>query len=283
MDKPEIFILFPIYEDASDVPHYISKIELKQDSYYIECIKVVNNILDVFSIENYNGYYDSENINAFLYPFDIVEDYYPNIRSQFRILMSRWGENWRNDSKQEEADSFYYFSTQIKNDTFCEATKRKSINYENNFLIINYDAFSSDKGDKVLINYKNRDYHIDVVSPDIKKIALWFSLNRQPKRIYNFNPKHGENGKRAFSSNKGDKVSILMCGKDDVTDMLNMAFGEDSKVLYYYDCKYKRYIEFKRELEQKDKIVYHAFHLDCSNEKRIPQKVKSVINDCFRK
>ncbi len=279
MASTEIFMVFPVYEDAENTPCYINKVNLKPDKYYDKHIGIIGKILEVFSrIENYNGYYDLENIDAFLYPFDIVEDYYLNdIRSQFRILMSRWGENWRNDSKQEEADSFYYFSTQIKNDTFCEATKRKSINYENNFLIINYDAFSSDKGDKVLINYKNRDYHIDVVSPDIKKIALWFSLNRQPKRIYNFNPKHGENGKRAFSSNKGDKVSILMCGKDDVTDMLNMAFGEDSKVLYYYDCEHKQYIEFKRELEQKDKIVYHAFHLDCSDEKRIPQKVKSII------
>lgn len=281
MDKPEIFILFPIYEDVSDVPHYINKIELKQDSYYIECIKVVNNILDVFSIENYNGYYDSENINAFLYPFDIVEDYYPNIRSQFRRLMSRWGDNWRDDNKQEKTDLFYYFSTPINNDTFSEVTKRKYVGNDKKFVIINYDAFLC--RNNVIIKYKNNDYHIDVISPKIKEIALWFSKNRQPKRIYNFNPKHGENGKRVFSSNKGDKVSILMCGKDDVTDMLNMAFGEDSKVLYYYDCEHKRYIEFKRELEQKDKIVYHAFHLDCSDENRIPQKIKSVINDCFRK
>lgn len=282
MASTEIFLVFPVYEDALNTPHYINKVNLKPDTYYDKHISIIDKILEVFGSENYIGYYDSDNIAAFLLPIKDLEDYYPNIKTRFRRLMSLWGENWRNCSKQEEADSFYYFCTPIKNDTFCEVTKRKSINDENNFLIINYDAFPSNKDDKVLINYKNRDYHIDVVSPDIKKIALWFSLNRHLKRIYNWNPKHGENGGGAFPSNKGDKVSVLMCGREDVPAMLNMAFGQDSKTLYYYDSKHKKYIEFKQELEQNAKIVYHAFHLDCSDENRIPSKIKSVIDDCFR-
>lgn len=225
MASTEIFLVFPVYEDALNTPHYINKVNLKPDTYYDKHISIIDKILEVFGSENYIGYYDSDNIAAFLLPIKDLEDYYPNIKTRFRRLMSLWGENWRNYSKQEEADSFYYFCTPIKNDTFCEVTKRKSINDENNFLIINYDA---------------------------------------------------------FPSNKGDKVSVLMCGREDVPAMLNMAFGQDSKTLYYYDSKHKKYIEFKQELEQNAKIVYHAFHLDCSDENRIPSKIKSVIDDCFR-
>ena len=274
MASTEIFLVFPVYEDALNTPHYINKVNLKPATYYDKYISIIYKILEVFGIENYIGYYDSDNIDAFLLPINIVEDYYPNIRTRFRRLMSLWGENWRNYSKQEEADSFYYFSTPIKNDTFCEATKRQHINKSNSCLIINNDAFSC-MGDVIETKYKHTNYSINVVSPDIKKIAFWFSLNRHPKRIYNWNPKHGENGKGAFKSNKGDKVSVLMCSNEEVPIMLNLALGNNPKLLHYYDCKHHQYIEFKQESEN----VYHAFHLDYDDEYRIPRNIKSIIDE----
>lgn len=267
MAKSEIFIVFPVCKDTSE-------------SYYSDCINVVESISKIFSIENYDGYYDSENIKDFLPPTGILGDCYPNIITRFRKLMFSWGENWRKESEQEPGDLFFYYYAPINDNTFCEVTKRMSINKENSFLIINYDAFRCESG-VIETKYNDNGYSIDVVAPQIKEIAQWFSKNRQPKRIYNWNPKHGENGRGAFPSNKGDKVSILMCSKDDVPDMLNMAFGEDSKVLYYYDCKHKKYIEFRQEQKQGD-LVYHAFHLDCTDENRIPKDIKSVIDRLFK-
>ncbi len=274
MTPLEIFMLFPVYEDASNTPCYIKKVDLKPAKYYDNHISIIDKILQVLSIENYSGYYDSENVDAFLLPIDVVEDYYPNIRTRFRRLMSRWGENWRMCSKQEETDSFDYFFTPIKNDTFCEVTKRYYSNKCNSYLIINHDAFLC-KRDVIETKYKGTIYSINVVSPDIKKIVHWFSLNRHPQRVYNWNPKHGENGKGAFPFNKGYKVSVLMCSNEEVSDMLNHALGEDTKTLYYYDCNHQQYIEFKHESEN----VYHAFHLDECDECRIPKQIKFLINE----
>ena len=96
MASTEIFLVFPVYEDALNTPHYINKVNLKPATYYDKHISIIYKILEVFGIENYIGYYDSDNIDAFLLPINIVEDYYPNIRTRIRRVLSLWGENWLN-------------------------------------------------------------------------------------------------------------------------------------------------------------------------------------------
>ena len=91
---------------------------------------------------------------------------------------------------------------------------------------------------------------------------------------FNLNPKHGENGKGAHPSNNGQKVSILMCCKEEATRLLYKAIGEDPKTLYYFDKQCSQYIEFKRESEN----IYHGFHLDAEDERRVPRHIKTIID-----
>ena len=44
------------------------------------------------SNENYKGYYDAENVSAFLYPAKILKESYPNTITRMRMVMSKWGE-----------------------------------------------------------------------------------------------------------------------------------------------------------------------------------------------
>lgn len=276
MNCCEIFMLFPVYEDIES-SHYINKIGVISNDEYNDYLSKIKNIIDVFKIENYNGFYDSLNLEAFLSPVLILEDYYPNIITTFRRLMSNWGEDWRNSSVQEEHDEFYYYSIPINNDSFCEIAKRKYNDIKGGILIINHNAFSCSEN-TIKIKYKDNILFIDSVEAEIKEIAQWFSSNRNPKRIYNWNPKHGENGKGAFVSANGDKVSVLMCSRENVPNMLNCAFGDNVKKLFYYDNNCQQYIEFKRERESE----YHAFHLDKNDEKRIPLHIKKIIDDIVR-
>ena len=66
----------------------------------------------------------------------------------------------------------------------------------------------------------------------------------------------------------GDEV------KDEAKNMLVKAIGTDSRVLYFFDKVHKKYIEFKRESDN----IYHGFHLDDEDEKRVPEDIKMMID-----
>ena len=151
-----------------------------------------------------------------------------------------------------------YYCIPIKDDTLCEMTERKFVSKdESTFLLINYDAFSC--ASETIITKRNQDeVELNVRNADIKNISKWYETNRKPQRIFNLNPKHGENGKGAHPGNKGEKVSVLMCSRGEAKNMLLKAICSDPKVLYFFDKTHNQYIEFKCE----SKNTYHGFHLD---------------------
>lgn len=162
---------------------------------------------------------------------------------------------------------------QIQDDTLCEIIKRKHISTDGStFLLINHNAISCSNR-LIRARYDDTVIEIDVSCPEIKDIAGWFERNRRPQRIFNWNPKHGEYGKGAHISNKGDKVSVLMGSRGEARVLLFKAIGMDLKRLYFWDIKYKKYIEFKQESEN----TYHGFHLDTEDEKRVPTVIQDRI------
>ena len=143
MANSELYLIFPAYEDAQGKQHYIKTVGLLSEEDYVVFLSNIESLILFFELENYEGYYDGTNIQAFLLPLDTVEEYYPNIKTRFRRIMSDWGENWRKQSVQAEDDNYQYFSTEITNDTLCELTKRiKDSTDENTYFLINQDAFS---------------------------------------------------------------------------------------------------------------------------------------------
>lgn len=188
--------------------------------------------------------------------------------------MNKWGENWRTQKVQKDTVKYMYYCIPIKDDTLCEMTERKFVSKdESTFLLINYDAFSC--ASETIITKRNQDeVKLNVRNADIKNISKWYETNRKPQRIFNLNPKHGENGKGAHPGNKGEKVSVLMCNKEEAKNMLLKAIGSDLRVLYFFDQVHNQFIEFKRECEN----TYHGFHLDAIDEKRVPEDIKAMIN-----
>ncbi len=274
MEHSELFLLLPKYEDVEEQPEYIKSTNIMTED---EILKVVNKIDEIcmfISNENYKGYYDAENVSAFLYPAKILKESYPNTITRMRMVMSKWGENWRSQKMQKPTESYMYYCIPIKDDTLCEITEQKFVSTDGStFLLVNCDAFSC-ASETVTTKRNQYEVELDVRNADIKSISRWYETNRKPQRTFNLNPKHGENGKGAHPDNKGEKVSVLMCSRGEAKNMLLKAIGSDPRVLYFFDKKYNQHIEFKCE----SKNTYHGFHLDAIDEKRVPEEIKMMIN-----
>ena len=273
MEHSELFLLLPRYEEAEGQPDYIRLKSVMTVAEILEVIESIDGICRFIANENYKGYYDADNVSAFLYPVEAMEECYPNIKTRMRMVMSKWGENWRTQKVQKDTVNYMYYCIPIKDDTLCEMTERKFVSTdESTFLLINYDAFSC--ASETIITKRNQDeVELNVRNADIKTISKWYETNRKPQRIFNLNPKHGENGKGAHPGNKGEKVSVLMCSRGEAKNMLLKAIGSDPKVLYFFDKTHNQYIEFKCE----SKNTYHGFHLDKIDEKRVPEEIKNMI------
>lgn len=275
MEHSELFLLLPRYEDVEGQPVYIRTKGLMSKDEILNVIKNIDKIHQFIENENYKGYYDADNVSSFLYPVETLEDCYPNIKGLMRIVIRQWGENWRTQKVQKDTESYMFDDLPIKDDTLCEMAERKAVATDGSvFLLVNQDAFS-DIVKTIRVKRNQTEWKLEVRKADFKSILNWYETNRKPQRIFNLNPKHGENGKGAHPANKGEKVSVLMCSKEEAKDMLLKAIGEDEKVLYFYDHVHNQYIEFKRESAN----TYHGFHLDVMDETRVPKEIKTMISE----
>ncbi len=275
MEHSELFLLLPKYKEVKGQPNYINEKDIMSESEVLEFIKGIDKICCFIENENYKGYYDVDNVLAFLYPIKEMEDCYPNLMTLMRRVIIKWGENWRTQKVQKDSESYKYYCLPIKDDTLCEITERKFVSTDGStFLLINYDAFSCSS--ETVMTMRNHDgVELDVCAADISYILKWYETNRKPQRVFNRNPKHGENGKGAHPKHDGKKVSVLMCSSGEAREMLLKAIGTDQKVLYFFDKKNEQYIEFKRESDN----TYHGFHLDVDDEGRVPNNIKKMIKE----
>lgn len=275
MEHSELFLLLPKYKEVKGQPNYINEKDIMSEFEVLEFIKGIDKICCFIENENYKGYYDVDNVLAFLYPIKEMEDCYPNLMTLMRRVIIKWGENWRTQKVQKDSESYKYYCLPIKDDTLCEITERKFVSTDGStFLLINYDAFSCSS--ETVMTMRNHDgVELDVCAADISYILKWYETNRKPQRVFNRNPKHGENGKGAHPKHDGKKVSVLMCSSGEAREMLLKAIGTDQKVLYFFDKKNEQYIEFKRESDN----TYHGFHLDVDDEGRVPNNIKKMIKE----
>ena len=122
MARSELFLLLPVFEETDKQPDYISRIgiiDIKELNEYIDKILESKEFL---TVENYTGYYDVDNIKAFLLPIEIMEDCYPNAMTRFRSAMNKWGENWRNGKKQDNNVVYKLWGKEIQDCILCEIT-----------------------------------------------------------------------------------------------------------------------------------------------------------------
>ena len=244
----------------------------------------LDNFITFFKGQESDLIYDGKNIEAFLFPIDVLDTCYPPTRRFIRSIL-RGIQNWRRNRISNSDARYICGHLNISDEIRAELFERKLRNAEDSFII----AFHNDdfKQQSWEIVHTGKSYRIDSMKLNIKDVFDWEVGNHKPLRIYNHNPKHGENGIGAHPDNKGEKVSVLLCSKDHASNLLQFAIGESGfDTLYYYDSDYDSYIEFKAEIkhnrlpENTAKRNYHAYHIDDLTllPKEIIEKIKFIIN-----
>lgn len=269
----ELFLLFPMYkEDDTHQPHYLSRYDLMDDTELNDYIRKISDMNSFFHHETFQGYYDSLNVVAFAYPLEAMEDCYPGKKTYLRTVLKEW-ENWRDDSSQCNEDKFLFHTFSLSDDTLCEVAKRKRVTPDYSFLLINHQAFRCSEPE-IVVSCNSEKMTIQVCPIAIKEIAEWLSQYRKPQRNYSWSSKHGEFGKGAHPSHRGDEVSTLLGSRGEAEELLKKAIGlQPQGTLFYYDTKYQQYMEFKMESAN----TYHSFHIE--NENRIPPILKVRIKE----
>ena len=111
---------------------------------------------------------------------------------------------------------------------------------------------------------------------DIQSIREWIMENVST-RLFNPSPKHGTKDIPKFSSNKGQKVSQLLCSVDEADELLKYAiadFREIENRLFNWDNEHNSFIEFFYEGNNQ----WHGFHLDEIDWKRVPDSIRKFFS-----
>lgn len=267
----ELFIIFPKYEDDDNINNtycYLDSYKLKTEEEVDSYLNRLNLLLSFIENENYVGYYDLVNIKSFTKPLVVLgEEFYPKSEQYLRSLLKEW-EELEVCVCQLEKNAFVLNGLAISNDILCEIAKRVGANKNNSHLLINHEAYACMQDINLL--YNGIGVPLSQCSVSICEVAQWFELNRRPKRVFNLNPKHGENGK---GEHRG--ASPLLCCRDKAEQMLHKAIGIDFKSLYYFDTEHDKHIEFMHENTRNNS--YHGFHVDSDRiSKGVELKLKSL-------
>lgn len=276
MEHAELFLLLPVYEEAEGQPAYVKRVGVLEEKEYEKFLAKLQDVSSFFCYENYECYYDSRNLKAFMMPIDSLEDCYPKVSTLLRRKISSWGSDWRRCMMTTNEDVGKFLGREFTDDTLCEIANRQLKKPECAYLLVDNEAIVK-QTDRLELLFKGKTVSIDNCAFEVKPLAAWFEGNRRPVRKFHLNPKHGENGKGAHPANKGDKVSVLLCSKEEAALLLNKAVGEgaEGKTLFFLDADKEKFIEFKCEGDQ----VFHGFHLDEEDAKlRVSVDVRQKID-----
>ena len=267
----QLFIIFPEHEDLEKTSPCIREFTLLAPNEVMTYIEFIDRMEQRGRAEHYLLYFDSKNIKNFLHPARELEEYYPKVEVTLLNALQRFAEDWREEPIQDSGVIYKLFQAPVTDDSFCEICERK---YQSDVEATNstYAIISHSALENVSTADMHRNLHqidIPVLEATIEKIESWLQENRRPPRIYNWNPKHGENGKDAHKANKTDTVAILYCSREHATELLHKALGEYNDIgpLYVWDEEFKRYMEFKRE--SKSSTTFHSYHLE-EGDRKIP-------------
>lgn len=255
--ESHLYFLLP-ESDESPIKRYsaLAKDVVLETSEIEKVMKDVDALILFMVHEDYERFYDGENLKAFLYPVQQLKELYP--------------------FKYERAirKKFASMHNCLLSDPGYEIE-------ENTHLAV---VCSNDKDDISVIELSSADGKTNCQADvrycqDQKGIAEWFFENRRPVRQYDYDyPKHGENGKGAWKGNDEDgrPISVLLGSKEEAENLLKKAIGKlyNSTRSWCYDHKYGHYMEYRNEHNNK----YHSYHLGKDRENEIPKEVKIKVD-----
>ena len=254
--------------------------DLPNDESLGKFIKYLNSFVDFYRDEDCEIIYDGKNASAFIYSINILSDCYPNRVRELMITLKNL-ENWRRNSVSSGKDKYTSNGRIITDEMRSEIACRMMHNPNDSFLlVVHIPNYNSKEWE---LSNGQDTYRIESQPLSIKSTFDWMSSHHFPQRCYNWNSKHGENGKGAHPEHKGEKVSRLLCSKEHAEEIMHKAIGMQMyDTLYCYDAEFGKFMEYKAECKFEHlsstatKRYYHSYHID--NEESIPKRIKEKIN-----
>ena len=266
--KSAMFLLMREYADASCCPSatYINaELDFDEENW----LSWFNNWISVagyFEYEHCERFYDGKNLKHSLYPYEVLQSYseFPDLSLYALSQLDYHGfVDWRDKDTDDEGEQFMFIGNEVTDDTLGEIARHN--NDVESLVLLNADAISHPSpisgeclsGHRILeVEYRN----------DIKGLHKWFSENRIPKRILDYNPKHGDKHHRSqMISHSNRKAAQLECSMDEAIDLLQNAVGYDKDTaLWYWDSKAQKHIYFENQKD--NRMGFHGYHLSEGEE-----------------
>ena len=281
MANSYIALIFPEYDDMGNeiTSQDWKRDDLLEDDSLGIFIKQLVSFVDFYKDEECHLLYDAKNVLAFTYSIRVLPECYPGRERELRFALRNL-ENWRKNRISLEDDEYTLYHSSIKDEMRTEIATRMSNNPDDSFLITVHIPNYTPK--EWQLSKDQNTYCIESQPLSIKEVFDWMSVHRRPRRSYNWNPKHGENGKGAHPTNNGYEVSVLLCSRAHAAKILPKAVGEPMyDTLYCYDADFGQYMEFKADcksehLQDRTERSYHSYHL--SKGSTIPDRIKKKLN-----
>lgn len=285
-----IYVLFKEYVDSSttaSAPYINGEDYPLCQGGVLNCeLRGVLDVLDYFSYEHCNIFYDKANIDGLLrQPNTFPDEDYPGLDvtllSQFQELgMIQWS-----DSPVEIKETFKYDGQDVTHSLFGDMSQRELNRLETvarisapdttqmlspedweyePCVLLHHGAVRSVDGQIKSGMTGHRHVVLSTVS-NIKEMHAWISENRFPQRHYDYNPKHGDANHMAqmiYDRNGNNRrAAQLLTTTEETNDLLKMAVGRNRKSeLWYYDDAHGCHIYFENQ-GQCMPPSFHAYHL----------------------
>lgn len=216
-------------------------------------LKAIKEIFDFFSYEYFTPIYDASNLSAALKPAKPGVDITSVRQKTFlQTLLKTHGFADKEDFPAEHTECMFD-GQPVSHTVLNHMVARKT--FGNSVVILNLGGFAR-HGDSISITdtLNGRSIDIDIAS-DIKSLYNWLTKNRNPKRKYTFNPKHGDINKRAW---KG--YAQLKTSEEDTTRLLSQSVGDSrNSAVWFYDEEREEFIYFENQNEFPPN--FHGYHV----------------------
>ena len=265
--KTTVYLLFWEYVDVQKTPTgpYIHGREFDATKLTAEIQSEVQPLLSVlkfFGHERMMVLYDRKNLGALLYPAAALTDEYPGLRTMVLAQIKDKYTSW--DDCPSKSDSLIYTTEteyDISNDMLGDMARRQHHQVAP-CALLQKDAIDTDKAGCVNVVCSDRSAEQLISFHDVKGFHEWVSENRQPKRTYHFNPKHGD----ANHHRTKEDAAQLLTDEAMTNELLKYAVGRDQESeLWYYDVNNGCFIYFENE-GNTPQLGFHAYHLHPGEE-----------------
>lgn len=265
----QFFIVFPEKATEGTTSNYF-EVDSVLDSYIAKINETLRQFTEVCQMDSFTFYYDRINMENFRRAF-VKDDYTMRMLKRVAKRALEW--NDQSCSKTSECQCASVWSvTQFAHNSLCEAALRKRLQKEKIVVAIIQQELPNLSMSTMPVEIGNQRTDLSIVPLTLRDMHKWISENRAPKRVYHWNPKHGEF--HDLSDVLEERYKSVLCGsRQEAEALLPYAIGvvkdNEKRRLYLFDEKHRAYEVFMPSVG-----TYHSYHV---LDNKVPIEVRDNL------